>query len=657
MSGKQDNAARVSVFALVVAALTGFFVLFIQGEARGGEASADELAEVFATRQPLSEVERLEAAEAVLRRDRQQRVKRLSVVVLESGWKLWNTTTPRGAVSQAGRLFRGVRDFRDNDAAIESAIQMLEPAVELGSDGVRLEALYQDLRASELEERLDARLKNAEDATNRGDLNFARILIERSLEQAPDNARANLLEAELNQLLIARRVEPDPVYAEIEGWEAALAGAMLTGDYDRVLAAEVDTPEAELAQATARYLFGDEGSALSDFDALGGSGGVTGIIARDFLASPELNPEVALKLASDDYRRRKWLGRIGGSELSDARLALSTRELRRWSDAASGSIALGAPLRTWQGWTPDQSELLAASQRYLNVLPDGEQADDAEKWLQKLEASRLAQSPGWDDGRLQLPRARTEFSSLAPRPIVVTASVFDSEWLSGVDDLRSVLGQATALELRPIRGTRAALEGVVLSADRARGLIDELASALEQRGLQPHDISLAQVLEALRVLDASLANDYQVEVVAWEPQAPGTLESIKLAALEGDAESATGIAIASGRDDLKGERSFGRASFRCPKRQVCIDRERLLNGTLYSKIELDADFKLGARTGFNRASVALEVGSRGPQASLVVPIGDWLRLNRWIPVEARFSFGLDGMEFGPSFQKDPNRAR
>ena len=102
MSGKHDTVTRVSLFALVVAALTGLLVLFIQGNAVGAEpASADELAEVFATRTPLSEDERLEAAEGVLRQDRERRVRRLTGAVVKNGWKLWTTSSPRRAVTSA----------------------------------------------------------------------------------------------------------------------------------------------------------------------------------------------------------------------------------------------------------------------------------------------------------------------------------------------------------------------------------------------------------------------------------------------------------------------------------------------------------------------------------------------------------------------------
>lgn len=665
MSGNRTNVTRVSVFALVVVALTGLLVLFIQGEAVGAEpVSPDELAEVFATRTPLSEEECLEAAETVLVEDRHRRVRRLTGVVVESGWKLWNTSSPRRAVSQAGRLVREMRDFGDRDAAQQSAIQLLEPVVESGTRDPSVEALYQELLANELEARMEARLDAAEGALERGDLIFARVLIERSLEQDPDSPRGNLLQTELKQLVFERQFRADAVPSEIENWEAALAGAMLTGEYDRVLELPVETPDAELARAAARYLYGDQGTALSDFDDLSENKGPAGTVARDFLARPELNPELALELASDNYRKRKWLGRLGGNELSDAELSLSVRELKRWSRATSSASALGAPLRTWQGWTPDQSELVSASQRYLSALPEGEQADDAEKWLKQLEPARSLESPGWDDGRLQLPRARTEFSTLAPRSVVVTANVLESEWLSNGEDLRTSLGEAPALRLHPLKNAAADRlqepgEGdtrtLVLSQSRARVLLGELAHALEQRGVQPHDSTLAQVLEALRALDSSLSGGYVVRVEPWDPAesgALGTLESIKQAALIGDAESRAGIAVEAGGDDIKAERSFGRASFRCPERAVCIDRERLVNGTLYSKFELDADFRVGARTGFNRASVALEVGPRGPQASLVLPLGDWLRVDRWIPVEARFSLGLDGMEFGPSFRKD-----
>jgi hypothetical protein len=97
------------------------------------------------------------------------------------------------------------------------------------------------------------------------------------------------------------------------------------------------------------------------------------------------------------------------------------------------------------------------------------------------------------------------------------------------------------------------------------------------------------------------------------------------------------------------DRGFGRAQFDCPADTLCVDRERLLSGSLFGRFEADGEMVLGARTSFSGASLAVEFSRTGPQASLVLPIADWLHIARWIPLQAHLAVSLGGISIDPSF--------
>ena len=46
----------------------------------------------------------------------------------------------------------------------------------------------------------------------------------------------------------------------------------------------------------------------------------------------------------------------------------------------------------------------------------------------------------------------------------------------------------------------------------------------------------------------------------------------------------------------------------------------------------------------------VELAHSGPRLSLVLPVGHWLQIDRWLPLEARLGVTLSGVSFAPSFR-------
>ena len=102
-------------------------------------------------------------------------------------------------------------------------------------------------------------------------------------------------------------------------------------------------------------------------------------------------------------------------------------------------------------------------------------------------------------------------------------------------------------------------------------------------------------------------------------------------------------------EDLDMERGFGRATFDCPSRTLCLDREALLAGTVFGRVDLDGEVMMGARATLVGASLSLVMSESGPRASITVPLGRWLRIERWVPLQAHLGVGLDGISIDPGF--------
>jgi hypothetical protein len=51
------------------------------------------------------------------------------------------------------------------------------------------------------------------------------------------------------------------------------------------------------------------------------------------------------------------------------------------------------------------------------------------------------------------------------------------------------------------------------------------------------------------------------------------------------------------------------------------------------------------------SGIALALTGRGPEAALVLPIGRWLGIYRWFPLEAELSISPDRVYIGPILRK------
>jgi hypothetical protein len=626
----------------VAAAVAGLLVLVVQSSALAAQPiSASELADILSERSPLTADERLEAAQEVLRDERSRRVRDVTGAALNAGWSVWQGGSPRRVAKSAVRLANRMWKFRSRSRAEDEALELLETAVMSGDLNPDLHELYAELRHREQRERRDAQIEDAERALRSGALGLARIRARRTLELDPSSERAAELLAELD--MPTPRGAP-AVPGEIQEWEARLSAALLAGDFERALANEPRAADAQLAQAVARYLRGDQAEALLALDELKERDDAVGAVALRWYERRDLNAELAFSRAQRAYRTKRTLGVLGGEELATQGFGLSRDSVDSWRDSAElTNVALSIPLRIARRWHPDRSELRGAARQYLDDLPEGDKADAAADWLLALGMTD-APEVGWDDGRFVLPRAQTPYRALAPRALVVTRAVLDSEALGDADWARELLSAAPALRLVAERGA----QNSGLAPERARAVLADLALALEQRSVQAHEGSRDEALGAIRRLDAAVREGAALVAQGWFPEGTSLRDSLEDTVLDGHARDATLRYKRKDESILVGT-GFGRARFRCPDDAVCVDRESLFRGALYGNLDLGADFKIGARTGFARASLALEVGRYGPQASIVLPVGHWLHVDGWIPVEARFSFGLEGISFKPSF--------
>jgi len=511
-----------------------------------------------------------------------------------------------------------------------------------GDPNPELHELYAELRHREQRERREDQIQDLEKALRSGALGLARVRARRTLELDPSSERAAELLAELD--MPTPRGAP-ALPGEIEEWEAQLSGALLAGDFERALATESRAADAQLAHAVARYLRGDQAEALSVLDELKDRDDAVGAVALGWYGRRDLNAELAFSRAQREYRTKRTLGVLGGEELSVQGFELSRDAVDTWRDSAElTNVALSVPLRIARRWHPDRSELRGAARQYLDELPEGDKADDAADWLLALGMTD-APEVGWDDGRFVLPPSKTPFRTLAPRALVVTRAVLDSEAVGDTDWAQELLTAAPALRLTAVRGAQES----GLAPDRAKALLADLALALEQRSVQAHEGSRDEALGAVRRLDAEVREGAALVAQGWIPEGTALRDSLEDTVLDGHARDAN-LRYKRKDESIRVGSGFGRARFRCPDEAVCVDRESLFRGAVYGNLDLGADFKIGARTGFDRASLALEVGRYGPQASVVLPVGHWLHVDGWIPVEARFSFGLQGISFKPSFE-------
>jgi hypothetical protein len=308
------------------------------------------------------------------------------------------------------------------------------------------------------------------------------------------------------------------------------------------------------------------------------------------------------------------------------------------------------PARVYRGWKPDSESLRQTAVQYLAQLPQGPQAAEAVAWLQDIRTEKTGSDRfnGWDGDHFSLPPARTTYARLSASPLLITKRVIDSLYVSEVPGLRDALGigDAVMLEARhPEEGD----DG--LEPQAARRFLTELAFAIEQGNLDATSRTREATLEAIRRLENTLAEGY---VLVAEPGEVGSVQlwaGLNRALIDGQNEQVGMLSVQRGEDDLRLVRQIGRSSLDCPSYALCVDSPRLFGGALIGHIDADSRIQLGLQTNVQDAQFSIGLNETGPAASIVLPIGRWLGIQRWLPVAAYVSLSADSVYVGPAFVK------
>ncbi|MCP4006872.1 MAG: hypothetical protein GY725_22050 [bacterium] len=654
MHPSREEAFRVGVRLVIVALVAGLIVLLFNPVAKSAEAEAPAEYEtlLLETPAPMTSGERVQRAEKLLQDEKRRRFGRVLAHTVDLGVRAVSQASPTRLLHGARKLVSGLAHWNDRSEPEDRALALLAFEQRFGELPDEDNQPYQQLLRRERAERAERLISAAETALEQGRLWRAAHSARRALSFEGSAERAKeLLDLvdmqEEAQSLPLPEVAAAPVH--IETWEAPLAAALLTGNFERAEELAVDRPDAELARATARYLSGNRSDALADLSMLGSREDLAGEIAREWLNDPRLNPEIALERELKDYERSRKLGWVGGSALATDGMSFSNAGYDAWRDALSPmNLAVSAPARIFRDWRPDGSDLRNAADAYLQLLPEGSRSAEARGWLETLPAdSRDAQrSEIWVDGLLVLPKAETDYLRQLPRPILVSVEALGG---IGFHSLGFALGDADALLIAVQAPPKS--DEFKLPAAETLALIGELADGLEDRSLESKDGS-SVVLDALRRLDVAVHTGI---VVSVEPFVFGDDRNNVLAlhrAFGMDSENASPVGehlsefkLARGRQDLKVSHALA-DKVECPLEMYCIARARRLDGDVYARFDVDGDIKLGARTSFADASFAFEVRSDGAGASVSLPVTRWLGIDRWIPLRASIGIGLDGISIG-----------
>jgi hypothetical protein len=577
---------------------------------------------------------------------------------------------------------RDVRDWNDRTAAEDEALGLLEPGVRSGESGTEDLALYTHLANRASADRVAELLAEAEHALGSGDLRRTRRTLDRALELEPGSSQADRLLDEIDERAwlaesaedVEAASEADTAHGRVPTWEVELGTALLVDDLERARAlGPADASDAAFARATASFLCGERKDALAAFARIASGDDAAAARAAEVVADSQLNPGSALEFEVANFRARRMLGLMGGTELvaaalpstSDALLLTRDTErswqsrdsVRAWQDTLHawrralrpGNLLIDAPARAWRSWQPSGRALHAAATRYLEVDPAGAQAKDALGWVESLGGQRRADSriAAFSDGMLLLPHARTGFDRLSATRLVVAREAI----ASAVPELLPALGDfgasALLLELERPQPGRESREGA-LSREQALDALGRLASGIEGSALAPLGDHQLATLADLRRLDARVREGHTLIAEPWLSEVASSMDALGLALVDGQRSRTVGnVELQRRRETLVAERRVDGSSATCPPEVTCIELARDLDSVFYASSGVDGDVGVGARAGFENAQLSLEMGLSGPRASLVIPFSRWFGIGRFFPVDARLAVGLDGISAGP----------
>jgi hypothetical protein len=661
MLHRRDEAARVGVRAVLAAGLTGWLVLLLSATARPAEPAAPEdpaaeAARLLQNREPLSTAERAEQAEALLREARRERVAHTSKALADLSDLATGSVSPRRAWRGARGLAREVQRWLEPSAADANALRVLEPVAESSLDRPDLLEAYTRLRESSLEEQFEELVDIALDALEERDFASARRAAERARRLRPGSIEVAELLADVDQAEIAPPRADGGLLAPGEE-EAPLAAALLAGAYDRALALDAATPDAEFAHSAALLLSGRREEGLSLLRELADEDDRAGRAARGWLEDPVIDPEGALLREQRSYRVRRALGWIGGDPLEEHGLEWTAAGLRGWQRSLRPfNLLFGLPTRIARGRQARGDDLVAAAHHYLEVEPDGERADAARDWLANLDARPDAlEGAAWDDGFLVLPRARSPLSPVTARPLRLSGDAL-AVVAPDADDLASLLDdEAPVLAIALASPPEA--RALSLPPERAFALLASLALAFEDGSLRAASVDGATGLEAVRRLEEALR--VRGTLVAYPVPSAGLLGVASAArALEesiaaGEAAPDHEVRFRPRRQGLVIDGDLLGGAIPCPAGTVCVDAFRALESRAFADLQVDGEAGIGLATRFHQTELAVQLSDAGPSASVTLPIAGWLGLGRWIPLGARFGLGVDGVSIGLATVEPP----
>ena len=334
------------------------------------------------------------------------------------------------------------------------------------------------------------------------------------------------------------------------------------------------------------------------------------------------------------------LGRVGGERLVREGKEVSRSGYRAWNDSVAPlNLALGMPARVLAGWQPQAHAFRELADRYLQRFPEGGPADETRARLAVL-GPLPADRGEWSDGRLVLPPALSAWRRSVEPYLIASGDALESAVSPLLDEL--LLPQGALL----ISVTRDPIDGELSAAD-AQALIAALAEGLERGELRGMGARGGDALAALQRIDAALREGAALvaEPWVWERGSASDVASVLLHG--GELRTSGEVNVRREEEGIDLDRSLVGAHLHCPLEVTCVDRSRQLDSALYARIDEDGELRIGAKAGFQGAMLALEIGNSGPRTSLVVPLGYWFGVGRWVPVEGVVELGLDGFAVGP----------
>lgn len=651
-------------------------VLALGSRASAGELEVgEEAASLLLAPELRSDQARASEASELLVAERRRKFADLSSEIVDLGIHASLQVSPLKLLRSVGRVGRGLRDWDDRSLVEDEALVLLGPGARSGDLDAASLALYARLERRESEARVAELLSEAERAFGAGDLRRTRRTVDRALELEPGSTRADRLLDEIDEqewrATLDEQAEPEQDTSEfsIAAWEVQLGTALLLDDLARAQElGPIDSSDAALARAAARHLGGDRARAIDELRRVARGRDRAATLASEWLADPSMDPDAAFETELGLYRTRRALGWVGGEELAttavpsatDA-LALTRDGFEAWRESYRAwravltpvNLMIDAPARAWRSWQPEGRALGSAAQRYLELAPDGERASEAAWWIESLSAQERSRprAAAFQDGVLVLPHSKTAWTRLSATRVVVARAALEGAAPELLDELS---GDAAAFLISlDTESGRPVEAGSRLSTARSLALLAGLASGIESATLAARGESSSGVLGHLRRMDARVRAGRSLVARAWRGEQTSGADAFQAALVDGQRTRTLGaVELERREENLVAERALGAESLSCPPETPCIEPRRDYDPMFYANGDADGELGVGARASLDHARVAIEVGTFGPRASLVIPFARWLGISRYFPVEARLAVGLDGISAVPHRSAD-----